>query len=213
MKKAEKGPSLKSLFIKNAEVAEKAFRTMKEALMAFLNGDNDLANAKAEETILVEKEHDRIKEEVIRRLFSKESMVFSRPDRLNIIEETDKIVDQTEIVVRKLQQYSPAVPPEMVEGLKSMAQDLGEIGTNINQLIQSILQDFSAGYQYIERITDLRRNIREVHGDLLKTNYSLDLSYKEFYYYTTLVKALTKVADESEEFADEIQGLLCKYAM
>lgn len=98
----EKGNSLRDLFYENADLLNQAFQTTNEAVDAYCRNNIEEARLKAQETINIEKKQDRSREIIIERIFSKETMVFTRSDRLKIIEKMDKIVDETEIIVRKL---------------------------------------------------------------------------------------------------------------
>ena len=211
--KKEKGNSLRDLFYENADLLNQAFQTMREAVNAYCQNNIEEARKKAEETIAIEKKQDRSREVIIERIFSKETMVFTRTDRLKIIERMDKIVDESEIVVRKLLQFNPAPPAELIDGLGNMAENLGKIGIELKKLIKVILVDFSEGPLYIKNINDFRREVREIHWVLLTKIFELKLEPLEFNYFQNLIKAISKVSDKSEEFADEINGMLCKYAL
>lgn len=211
--KKEKGNSLRDLFYENADLLNQAFQTTKDAVNAYCQNNIEEARKKAEETISTEKKQDRSREIIIERIFSKETMVFTRTDRLKIIERMDKIVDETEIVVRKLLQFNPTPPTELIEGLQKMVDNVGKIGINLEKLIKVILVDFSEGPQYIKKISDFRREVREVHWNLLTKVYELKLEPLVFIYFQNLIKSISKVSDKAEEFADEINGMLCKYAL
>ncbi len=211
--KKEKGNSLRYLFYENADLLNQAFKTMCEAVNAYCQNNIEEARKKAEETIAIEKKQDRSREIIIERIFSKETMVFTRTDRLKIIEKMDKIVDETEIVVRKLLQFNTTPPKELIDGFGKMVENIGKIGIDLKKLIEVILVDFSEGPQYIKNINDLRREVRDIHWDLLTKIFKLKLEPLEFNYFQNLIKAISKVSDKSEEFADEINGMLCKYAL
>ena len=88
-----------------------------------------------------------------------------------------------------------------------------KIGIDLKKLIKVILVDFSEGPLYIKNINDFRREVREIHWVLLTKIFELKLEPLEFNYFQNLIKAISKVSDKSEEFADEINGMLCKYAL
>ena len=211
--KKEKGNSLRELFYENADLLDQAFQTMRDAVNSYCQNNVEEARLKAQETISIEKKQDRSREIIIERIFSKETMVFTRPDRLKIIERMDKIVDETEIVVRKLLQFNPTPPAELIDGLGKMVENIGKIGIDLKNLIKVIFVDFSEGPQFIKNISDFRREIREIHWDLLTKIYELKLEPLVFIYFQNLIKSISKVSDKAEEFADEINGMLCKYAL
>jgi len=211
--KKEKENSLRDLFYENADLLSQAFQTTKEAVNAYCQNNIEEARLKAQATINIEKKQDRSREVIIERIFSKETMVFTRSDRLKIIEKMDKIVDETEIVVRKLLQFNPTPPAELIDGLVKMAENIGKIGIDLKKLIKVIMVDFSEGPQYIKNINDFRREVRDIHWVLLTKIFEINLKPLEFNYFQNLIKAISKVSDKSEEFADEINGMLCKYAL
>ncbi|MHA1746807.1 MAG: DUF47 domain-containing protein [Promethearchaeota archaeon] len=213
MKKEKQRKSMRDLFYENVDVLNQAFQAMSEAVQAYYHKKPELVKEKAEETIRLEKAQDRLREELVARIFSKETMVFSRPDRLNLVESMDKLCDEAEIVVRKLLQYSPVPPGEIGAGLEEMAINTAKIGDELKGLIHAVLEDFSKGDAYIERITDIRRDVRDKHWVLLNQLYELRPDPLDFIYLENLIKSIAKTADRVEEFGDKIHGLLCKYAL
>lgn len=212
MKKEKQEKSMRDLFYENVDVLNQAFQAMSEAVQAYIHKKPEMVE-KAEETIRLEKVQDRLREELVARIFSKETMVFSRPDRLNLVESMDKLCDEAEIVVRKLLQYSPEPPGEIGAGLEEMAVNIAKIGDELKGLIHAVLEDFSLGEAYIERITDIRREVRDRHWELLNKLYEIRPDPLDFIYFQNLIKSIAKTADRVEEFSDKINGLLCKYAL
>ncbi|WP_457558440.1 DUF47 domain-containing protein [Candidatus Harpocratesius sp.] len=204
---------LRNLFDQDSDLLEKAFHTMCTSLNAYIEENDEEKQKMARETIRIEKEQDALRSQMIKRLFSKETMVFSRMDRLKIIEQMDKIVDECEIVVRKLLQYNPSIPLNMKEKLILISNNNRSIGTELKNLIQTVFDDFSQTDAYIKKITDLRREIREIHWKLLEENYKSNNNFMIFCYFRDLIKAIAKVADRSEEFADQLFGFICKYSL
>lgn len=213
MLKKKQTTSLQELFNQDAILLEQAFHAMSKAVSAYMMENEADKKDKSHETIKVEKEQDQLRAQIIERLFSKETMVFSRADRLMIIEKMDKIVDECEIVVRKLLQFNPKFPENMKENMKKIVQNITELGTALKNLIINVFTDFSQCQPYITKITDLRREVRELHWNLLEMNYTLNNSPLEFSYFRDLIKAVAKVADRGEEFADQLFGLICKYSI
>jgi predicted phosphate transport protein (TIGR00153 family) len=213
MKKEKQRKSMRELFYDNVDLLNQAFQAMSEAVQAYYHKKPGLVKEKAEETIRLEKAQDRLREELVARIFSKETMVFSRPDRLNLVESMDKLCDEAEIVVRKLLQYSPEPPAEIGAGLEEMAVNTAKIGEELKGLIRAVLEDFSKGDAYIDRITDIRREVRDRHWELLNKLYEIKPDPLDFIYFENLIKSIAKTADRVEEFGDKIHGLLCKYAL
>ena len=99
--------SLQDLFHEDAEITAKALYKLSDAIHAFCINDYDTMRKYSEETITLEKRQDRLGESIIARMFGKETMVFSLPDRIFIVKELDKVVDRAEFAVRKMLLYHP----------------------------------------------------------------------------------------------------------
>ncbi len=204
-------PPVRELFHTYSSLLKDAFYATANALTAFSDQNSEEMVKSITLTIQLEKEHDRMREQIIERIFSRETMVFSREDRLNLVDELDDIVDKAEIVVRKLSAFEVSLPDELGEKVRQIALNLRTLGDEMNALIHAVLENFEDGKPHIITIQDVRRIIRELHWELMQDIYSLNSDFKTFYYLETLVKAMCNVADETEELSDKIYGLICKY--
>ncbi|MHA1204819.1 MAG: DUF47 family protein [Candidatus Heimdallarchaeaceae archaeon] len=178
--KKKKKPKLQELFIENCLFVEEAFYSMEKAIGSYLNRDFDQAIEKTNETIEIEKKQDRSREEIISRLFSRETMVFSRSDRLSIVESLDRIADKIEIALKNLIIHRCDISPELKEGIIKITKLNSKIGKEVKELVIAIFEDFSKGKEHVEEITNLRREVRSIHWDLLEKNYSVKQDFKDF---------------------------------
>ena len=213
-KRKKKAKSLKELFIDCSKSTKEAFHSMESAVLAYVDEDFILAQEEANKTIALEKKQDRVKEKIFERMFSRETMVFSRSDRIQIIENIDKITDKIEIVVRKLLLYQHSIKNPLKEILKEMATLNSVIGDDVHNLLTNVLDDFESAKDFITKITDLRREVREKQWHLQKLNYEYQQDdHLSFRYVESLAKYLMETADRAEIFADRIFILIHKYAI
>ena len=204
--------SIRDLFIETSSLTKDAFETMKNAVLAYVDGNFDLAKKESEITTATEKKQDRVKEELFERIFSRETMVFSRTDRILIIENIDKITDKIEIVVRKLLLYQVDIKDPLKEGIKELAKLNMQIGNEVHEMVIAVLDDFEKARGHITKVTNLRRNVREKQWALQKMNYDYQEDFLAFRYTETLIKYLMETADRAEIFADRVFILINKYA-
>ncbi|MHA1346671.1 MAG: DUF47 family protein [Candidatus Heimdallarchaeaceae archaeon] len=204
--------SIRDLFIETSSLTKDAFETMRNAVLAYVDGDFDLAAKESKITTATEKKQDRVKEELFERIFSRETMVFSRTDRILIIENIDKITDKIEIVVRKLLLYQVNIKDPLKAGIKELAELNMQIGKEVHDMVIAVLDDFEKTRVHITNITNLRRNVREKQWELQKGNYDHQEDFLAFRYTETLIKYLMETADRAEIFADRIFILINKYA-
>lgn len=212
MKTTEKVP-LQELFNIMANLTEKALNSMSTAVSAFCQGNNKDMNLNIDETIKTEKAQDRVREDIMLRLFGRETMTFSRMDRLKIVSKLDGIVDKAESVVRKLRMHKPEPIKELYEGIKWLGMEAASIGQYLKELIIAIFEDFDKGKELIIKIEDIRREVRNREYELLTKLYELQPEYADFIFLGGLIDNLTGISNVVEDFSDEIYSLICKYTL
>lgn len=212
MKTTEKVP-LQELFNIMATLTEKALNSMSTAVSAFCQGNNKDMNLNINETIKTEKAQDRVREDIMLRLFGRETMTFSRMDRLRIVSKLDGIVDKAESVVRKLRMHKPEPIKELYEGIKWLGMEAASIGQYLKELIIAIFEDFDKGKELIIKIEDIRREVRNREYELLTKLYELQPEYADFIFLGGLIDNLTGISNVVEDFSDEIYSLICKYTL
>lgn len=212
MKTTEKVP-LQELFNIMANLTEKALNSMSTAVSAFCQGNNKDMNLNINETIKTEKAQDRVREDIMLRLFGRETMTFSRIDRLRIVSKLDGIVDKAESVVRKLRMHKPEPIKELYEGIKWLGMEAASIGQYLKELIIAIFEDFDKGKELIIKIEDIRREVRNREYELLTKLYELQPEYADFIFLGGLIDNLTGISNVVEDFSDEIYSLICKYTL
>lgn len=212
MKTTEKVP-LQELFNIMANLTEKALNSMSTAVSAFCQGNNKDMNLNIDETIKTEKAQDRVREDIMLRLFGRETMTFSRIDRLRIVSKLDGIVDKAESVVRKLRMHKPEPIKELYEGIKWLGMEAASIGQYLKELIIAIFEDFDKGKELIIKIEDIRREVRNREYELLTKLYELQPEYADFIFLGGLIDNLTGISNVVEDFSDEIYSLICKYTL
>lgn len=202
---------MKELFINCSDFTKKAFETVKDAIIAYVDEDYAKVEMKIEETIAIERQQDREKEEFFTRLYSRETMVFSRSDRISIIEDIDSITDKIELVARKLGLYRVKINENLRDGIKEIAELNNEIGNQVYELTLNIVEDFNLASENISKIILLRREVREKHWILQKLNYEHQGDFQTFRYTETLIKYLMEAANRAEIYADRMFVLINKY--
>lgn len=205
--------SLQDLFYEDAEITAKALYELSNAIHAFCINDDSAIVKYSEETIALEKKQDRLTEKIFSRMFGKETMVFSRPDRIFIAKELDKIVDRAEFAVRKMLLYHPQPNREINLVLDEIGPLIKTIGALVEKMIIEVFKDFEAAKTTIIEINDSRREVRRLNWSGLEIIFSSELPPMEFRYYETVFMQIAKVADKAEAFSDSIFELICKYTL
>lgn len=214
-KKEKKNHKVKmqDLFIEAAEKIEIAINYMCETIVALCNENLSEVKKYSNLTIKTEKEADRLYEQIIERMYSRETLVFSRPDRLYLSNQIEKVIDKAELVVRRIGSYTPSHIPELADLLIETTNISKQIGTLLKETVIKVFTDFDAADNLANKIEDIRRDIRKIEWDFLKKLYKIKPDFPDLLFYDNLIQIIAITIDKAEEFADGINGLICKYRL
>ncbi|UYP48189.1 hypothetical protein NEF87_004474 [Candidatus Lokiarchaeum ossiferum] len=213
MVKAKK-KKLQDLYYDGADKIEFALESMYKTIVALCEGNASQMESYAQDTILAEKKSDQIHDQIIDRLFSRESLVFSREDRLFLISQMDEVVDKAEDVVRRGTIYFPTlVPPKLIPRLISICEKGKIIGTLLKKAIKAVFTDFNEASNYLNLIEKNRREAKRDDLYVLKILYDLNLGTRNFMYFDRLIHNIMKTIDTANTFADGIHRLIVKYQL
>jgi predicted phosphate transport protein (TIGR00153 family) len=214
MAKSKPRMKLEELYFKGAKLIEDASISMYNTIVALCEKDIEKMEEFAQKTIHSEKKSDRIHDQIIDRLFSRETLVFSRQDRLYLISQMDEVVDKAEDVVRRATIYFPStIPSQLVPRLIAVCERGKQIGTLLKNTILAIFKDFDEASHYIHLIESYRREAKQDDLAYLKKLYTLDLETRDFLYFDRLIHYIIKTIDTANTFADGIHRLIVKYQL
>jgi len=205
--------SLQDLFIHDAKLLEMSLESLSEALTAFCADDKELKDHFSKKVIELEDEQDQCRDEIISRIFGKESMVFSRPDRMRMVTAMDRIVGQAKKVIFDIDVYSPKlVIRELGSHIEAIGKQTALIGKMSNKLIDQFFQNFDHTIETCIQINEARHGVRERKLEFFKALYEIEPDYRDFRFYAELINNLAEVTNRMEHFADYIYMLVAKYS-
>ena len=206
---------LQSLYKRGADYIEISLNFMHAAMTALCDGERECFYDYIDKTIQAEKESDVIHDDIIQRLFGKETLVFSREDRLYLVNEIDDIVDSAESVVRRAAIYFPKqVPAPLITSLISMTDKIQVIGTLVKDAVKDIFDDFDRSLQSIKKVEDIRRDARTDYQRFLEKLFALvDLPARDLLYYDRLIRRVSISIGKANKFCDGLRRLIFKYRL
>ena len=203
---------LQDLFYKAAEMVERGQREMNQAITALCEHNQEEMTNFVQKTITTEKALDEIHDLVVEKMFSRESLVFSRADRLLLINHMDDVVDTAEMVVRRIAIFLPAViPPTLVTKFVAIAEKAEVIGSLIKDAVIAIFTDFDKAFTLSHKVEDVRREAKEDYMRLLQELYRLNPESRDLLYFDRTIRNIMRNIDKTNEFADDLRLLIFKY--
>lgn len=210
--KKERKSNLQDLFIEDANITEELLISLCNTLVSFAKDSSDLASH-VKKTIELENKQDGLREEIINKMFGKDVMVFSREDRLKLIQDLDVIGDIAERTARRIDTHKPKKDLEICNGLEWIAGKLRTIASELKLLIINIFEDFDKAKINIANVNHIRAEIRDNEYKLLKHIYEVKFELYDFMFLNDIIKLSASIANTIEEFSDNMTILICKYTL
>ncbi|NVM53783.1 MAG: DUF47 family protein [Candidatus Helarchaeota archaeon] len=185
----------------------------KEAIHFLCDNKHSEFNKKVKLIIEVEKKADRLKEELIEKFIKRETLAFSRADRIELIERIDIVLDRIEYATRTIQTHSTLIKDYSIvaDHFKKFTNDLAEAVKTLSNAIDVAEDDLQKAIEATKLVEELRRHARnhsfEIMEDIIKGK--VDNPEKMLLYTST--EYLIAILDESEETSDFLRKIAIKY--
>lgn len=202
---------LHDLYMLAAGKIEEALTHAKHAILALCDNDKAGLQDHAKHTIEVEKEADAIHDEIIARMYTKETLVFSRQDRGYLISVIDDLVDSADSAVRRASLYFPAPAPALQTILRGIGQHVGEVGTEAKHLVLALFTDFDEATSHVRRIEDIKRESILAEHDFLMVLYETNPPMPDLLYFDRTGRKIVKIIKSAKRLASAVNGLIFKY--
>ncbi len=144
----------------------------------------------------------------------KAKLVFSKWDRLTVMDHINDIKILGEHLTNKLLVYRVVFPDdEFKTRMQLILTSLKSISNNLNQAVKLIGKDLEKAHDICENVKEERRNLRRKEGELLNRlwNYDMDYLSRTFLYLKELLEGLITLGDQFKKFAESIEFLATKY--
>jgi uncharacterized protein Yka (UPF0111/DUF47 family) len=204
---------LQELYGMMADRVEITLGYLRDAVLAICHNDPAALDQSAKQISAAESESDRIHDEVIRRMHSSETLVFSRQDRLQLIALTDNIIDSADSAVRRLTSYFPRPAPELTALFEQLAVIIVQIGKATKNMLANLFKDFAETKNNIKEIEELRRLGREIEFNFLRKLFALNPPSPDLLYFDRSIRKLTKIIATAKYLASNIHSLILKYEL
>jgi len=191
----------------------KSITTFNDAINVLCDNKHKEYNEKVKEIIAIEQNADRLKEELIEKFIKRESMAFSRDDRINLIEEIDITLDNIEYCARTIQTHTTIIEDysPVASHFKKYTKDLTEMIKTLSSAIDMAEEDLLKTIEGTKLVEELRRQARnqsfQIMTDIIKGKF--DNPQKMLLY--TETEYLLHILDRAEETSDYLRRMAIKY--
>ncbi|HUY01627.1 MAG TPA: DUF47 family protein [Candidatus Deferrimicrobium sp.] len=184
-----------------------------DAIHVLCDNKLDAFNEKVDEIIKIEDKADRLKDELIEMFIKRETMAFSRTDRIQLIESIDIILDNIEYCARTIQTHASLIKDYSVVGtdFKKYTNDLTEVIKTLSRAINLVEENLEQAIKATKLVENLRQDARNhifhMMGNIIKGDFK---NPEKMLLYTS-IEYLLAILDKAEETSDLLRMLAIKY--
>lgn len=195
------------LIRKHAEEVEAGLEAFKEAVFAYIDGDEEKFKRAAELTDRKESDADRARREAEDALYAGGYLPAYRGDFSILMDLVDNVVDGAEAVTRFLAMETPNIPPQWGEGIKEIAERTLDAFLAFHKCFLLLYEDRGKAYSSAAGVRNLEKEIDGLQNDILQELFQSDLSLAEKMHLKEFVLKLGQLSDAAENASDKVVGL------
>ncbi len=194
-----------------SKALQSASAKMHVAAECWVEGKDDTLDELEEEIIKLERDADKIKENLVENILSKHAFLPQQTqERHTLTGHMDSIIDAAEEAIRMISVGKGMKPPEdLVEIAKKcwICTDL------LQDAVKYLYDDFKKSVEISRKIDLVREEARDLQFDLLKKLFR-GSKYKapDVYFFKSVSEKILAVAIKAEHAADYIRELAIKYS-
>ncbi|TFG06300.1 DUF47 family protein [Candidatus Thorarchaeota archaeon] len=164
-----------------------------------------------EQIITLEREADRIKDELFEKIFSKRAYLPQQTqERHQLVIHMDSVIDAAEEAVRVMLVGRKYKPPARIH---KIAEKCWICTDHLQDAIKCLFEDFGKAIEYTIKIDRVREEARDLQFELLDDLFNKEkCGPKEVTLFRAISERILKVAIKSEETGDFIRTLAVKYS-
>ncbi len=199
------------LLLKLGKLLQSASAKLRVAIKDWAKGEDDNLKELSSEIIEIEREADRVKDELFEKIFSKKAYLPQQTqDRHQLVVRMDSIIDATEDAVRLIVIARKIRPPGKMTDLAKCTWICTDL---LQDAIKYLFDNFERAVDISFKIDKVREEARDYQFDLVEELlYNDDYNAEENHLLHYISRMILQVALRAEDTGDFIRTLAIKYS-
>ncbi len=194
-----------------SKALQSASAKMHVAAECWVEGKDDTLDELEEEIIKLERDADKIKENLVENIHSKHAFMTQQSQERHLLtSHMDGIIDAAEDAVRLISVGKGMKPPEDIEEIAEKCWICTDL---LQDAVKYLYKDFKMSVEHTRRIDLVREEARDLQYKLLKKLFR-DSKYKspDVHFFKSVSEKILDVAIKAENAGDYIRELAIKYS-
>lgn len=191
-------------FAKTAEGLQSAIRVVEQ----YLSGNNKSVLGSAKNVIRLESEADSLKHQLRDALFSGAFLPNIRSDVYRLVDAVDKVADMGETTSHFIVNQKPLVPTEFHDSLKEICGLCLNCYEELRLGLKCFFKpngEIELLRQHTARVGELETAVDSLQAELTRHIFESSMDMGEKLHLCQLLKYIARIADRTEDAADELQ--------
>jgi len=195
------------LIRKHAEEVKAGVEAFKEAVFAYIDGDEEGFKRASELVDRKESDADRARREAEDALYAGGYLPAYREDFSIFMDLVDNMVDNAEAVAHFLALETPNIPPQWGKDIKEIAEKTLESFFAFHRCFLLIYEDRRKAYSSASEVRNLEKEVDALQHGILRELFQSDLGLAEKMHLKEFVLKLGQISDAAENASDKVIGL------
>jgi predicted phosphate transport protein (TIGR00153 family) len=194
-----------------SKALQSASAKMRVAAECWVEGKDDTLDELEEEIIKLERDADKIKENLVENILSKHAFLPQQTqERHTLTSHMDSIIDAAEEAIRMISVGKGMKPPEDIVEIAEKCWICTDL---LQDAVKYLYDDFKKSVEISRKIDTVREEARDLQFDLLKKLFR-GSKYKapDVHFFKSVSEKILAVAIKAEHAADYIRELAIKYS-
>ena len=197
--------------LKLGKALQSASAKMRVTAEVWIEGEHNKLDELEKEVIALEREADRVKEDLVENILSKHAFLPQQAqERHTLSSHLDSIIDAAEDAVRMMAVGKGMKPPEEIEDIAKKCWICTDL---LQDAVKYLFTDFKRSVEITRQVDLVREEARDLQYALLKTLFR-ESKYKPpaIHFYKSVSERVLEVAIRAELAGDYIRELAIKYS-
>ena len=196
-----------------SETLVEGISVFKDAIFSLVDNKRKEFNSNVTKVLKAEEKADLLKDELIEKFLKRETMAFSRSDRIQLIENVDIIFDHIEYCTRAIQVHSSLIKDyaPIAAPFKKFTTDLMEIIKTLSTAINTAEEDLEKTIQITKEVEKSREQAKDQVFQMMKEIITSDYEVSEKFLLYRSMEYLLSILEKTEETSDFLRMLAIKY--
>lgn len=207
----KKRENLEDLIKKQIKTVKEGIQALRDAVAAYLTGNQDEFKQKAHLVDNKETQADKVKRKAEVRLYRGEQLPIFREDFTDLMELVDNIADDAEKITDFLLLEHPKILPQWRDKIERIIERTWDSFNAFERCFNFLYEDVERAFSATHEVEDLEKEIDKMQDELIHDVFqSSELSLAEKIHFRQIIINMGYVSDSAENASDKVGDIALK---